>query len=82
MVEESGACGQWYGGDQERCDYTWEVQNNKGDVKVNNKPPMKEQLEKVASLTVLDENNRPHTFKNLYEDNENGKRRVLRDDFR
>lgn len=49
----------------------------KGDVKVDNKPPTKEELEKVADLTVLDANNKSHTFKSLYADNENGKRRVL-----
>ena len=49
----------------------------RGDVKVNNKPPTKEQLEKVADLPVLDVNRKSHTFKSLYADNENGPRRVL-----
>ena len=49
----------------------------KGDVKVNNKPPIKEQLEKVADLPVLDVNRKSHTFKSLYADDENGPRRVL-----
>lgn len=49
----------------------------KGDVKVNNNPPTKEQLEKIADLTVLDADDKPHTFKSLYADNENGKRKVL-----
>ena len=49
----------------------------KGDIKVNNNPPTKEQLEKVADLPVLDVNGKPYTFKSLYADNENGPRRVL-----
>ena len=49
----------------------------KGNVKVNNNPPTKEDLEKVADLPVLDKNGKRHTFKSLYADNENGPRRVL-----
>ncbi|KAM0805546.1 AhpC/TSA antioxidant enzyme-domain-containing protein [Usnea florida] len=49
----------------------------KGNVKVNNNPPTKEDLEKVADLPVLDKDGKKHTFKGLYADNENGPRRVL-----
>lgn len=49
----------------------------KGDIKVNNKAPTKEQLEKVADIPVLDVNKKSHTFKSLYADNEHGPRRVL-----
>lgn len=49
----------------------------KGDVKVNNNPPTKGDLEKVADLPVLDQNRKKYTFKSLYADNENGPRRVL-----
>ena len=49
----------------------------KGNVKVNNNPPTKEDLEKVADLPVLDKDGKKHTFKSLYADNENGPRRVL-----
>lgn len=48
-----------------------------GDIKVNNKAPTKEQLEKVADIPVLDANKKSYTFKSLYADNENGPRRVL-----
>ena len=49
----------------------------KGNIKVNNNPPTKEDLEKVADLPVLDKDGKKHTFKGLYADNENGPRRVL-----
>ena len=49
----------------------------KGDIKVNNNPPTKEDLEKVADLVVLDKDRKKYTFKSLYADNENGPRRVL-----
>ncbi|KAL6715429.1 hypothetical protein ACLMJK_006390 [Lecanora helva] len=49
----------------------------KGNLKVNNNPPDKEQLEKVADLPVLDANKKSRTFKSLYADDENGPRRVL-----
>ena len=49
----------------------------KGDIKVNNNPPTKGDLEKVAQLPVLDQNRKKYTFKSLYADNENGPRRVL-----
>lgn len=49
----------------------------KGDIKVNNRPPNKEQLERVADLPVLDVDRKSYTFKSLYADNENGPRRVL-----
>ena len=49
----------------------------KGNLKVNDKPPTKDLLEKVADLPVLDMNKKSHTFKSLYADNENGPRRVL-----
>ncbi|KAL9068860.1 MAG: hypothetical protein Q9161_005947 [Pseudevernia consocians] len=49
----------------------------KGDVKVNNNPPTKGDLEKVADLPVLDKDRKKYTFKSLYADNENGPRRVL-----
>lgn len=49
----------------------------KGDIKVNNNPPTKEDLEKVADLPVLDKDRKKYTFKSLYADNENGPRRVL-----
>lgn len=49
----------------------------RGDIKVNNNPPTKEQLEKIADLPVLDVNKKKCTFKSLYADNENGPRRVF-----
>ena len=49
----------------------------KGNIKVNNNPPTKEDLEKVADLPVLDKDGKKHIFKSLYADNENGPRRVL-----
>lgn len=49
----------------------------KGDIKVNNSPPTKGDLDKVANLTVLDKNGKKYTFKSLYADNEHGPRRVL-----
>lgn len=49
----------------------------KGDIKVNNNPPTKGDLEKVADLPVLDKDGKKYTFKSLYADNENGPRRVL-----
>ena len=48
-----------------------------GDIKVNNNPPTKPDLEKVADLPVLDVNKKSHTFKSLWADDENGPRRVL-----
>lgn len=49
----------------------------KGDIKVNNNPPTKSDLEKVALLPVLDVNKKSHTFKSLWADDANGPRRVL-----
>lgn len=49
----------------------------KGDIKVNNNPPTKGDLDKVADLPVLDKDRKKYTFKSLYADNENGPRRVL-----
>ena len=49
----------------------------KGDIKVNNNPPTKGDLEKVADLPVLDQNRKKYTFKSLYADNQNGPRQVL-----
>lgn len=49
----------------------------KGDIKVNNNPPTKGDLEKAADLPVLDQNRKKYTFKSLYADNENGPRQVL-----
>lgn len=49
----------------------------KGDIKVNNNPPSKGDLEKVAELPVLDVNKKSHTFKSLWADDEDGPRRVL-----
>lgn len=49
----------------------------KGDIKVNNNPPTKGDLEKVSGLPVLDKNGKKYTFKSLYADNQNGPRRVL-----
>lgn len=49
----------------------------KGNIKVNNNPPTKEDLEKIADLPVLDKDGKKCTFKSLYADNENGPRRVL-----
>lgn len=48
-----------------------------GDIKVNNNPPTKATLEKIAHLPVLDANKKSRTFKSLYADNEDGPRRVL-----
>ena len=48
-----------------------------GDIKVNNNPPTKATLEKIADLPVLDANKKSRTFKSLYADNEDGPRRVL-----
>ncbi len=48
-----------------------------GDIKVNNNPPSKADLEKVAKLPVLGVNKKSHTFKSLWADDENGPRRVL-----
>ncbi|KAK0515814.1 hypothetical protein JMJ35_001848 [Cladonia borealis] len=48
-----------------------------GDIEVNNDPPTKATLEKIANLPVLDANNKSHTFKSLYADNEDGPRRVF-----
>ena len=48
-----------------------------GDINVDNKPPSKADLEKVADLPVLDANKKSYTFKSLYADNEHGARRVL-----
>lgn len=49
----------------------------KGNIKVNNNPPTKGDLEQAADLSVLDRDGKKHTFKSLYADNENGPRRVL-----
>ena len=49
----------------------------KGDIKVNNNPPTKGDLDKLADLPVLDKDRKKYTFKSLYADNENGPRRVL-----
>lgn len=49
----------------------------KGDIRVNNKAPTKELLEKLADIPVLDVNKKSHTFKSLYSDNEHGPRRAL-----
>ena len=49
----------------------------KGNIKVNNNPPTKEDLEKIADLPVLDKDGKKHTFKGLYADNQHGPRRVL-----
>lgn len=49
----------------------------KGDIKVNNNPPTKADLERAADLVVLDKDKKKHTFKSLYADNEHGPRRVL-----
>ena len=51
--------------------------NFKGDIRVNNNPPTKEHLEKVADLSVLDKDRKKYSFKSLYADNDNGPRRVL-----
>ena len=48
-----------------------------GDINVNNRPPSKADLKKVADLPVLDANKKSYTFKSLYADNEHGARRVL-----
>ena len=48
-----------------------------GDIKVNNNPPTKATLEKVAELPVLDSDKKSRTFKSLYADNEDGPQRVL-----
>ena len=49
----------------------------KTDIKVDNEPPSKQDLEKIAELPVLDKGKNSRTFKSLYADNENGSRRVL-----
>ena len=49
----------------------------KADITVNNNPPTKRDLDKVADLPVLDQNKKRYTFKSLYADNEHGPRRVL-----
>lgn len=49
----------------------------KGDIKVNNNPPTKTDLEKVEQLPVLDIHKKSHTFKSLWADDEHGPRRVL-----
>jgi len=49
----------------------------KGNLRVNNTPPTKADLEKVAELKVLDAEKKSHTFKSLYADDENGPRRLL-----
>lgn len=47
------------------------------DIDVDNKPPTKRDLYKVAELPVLDENGKPHTFKSLYSSDANEAPRVL-----
>lgn len=37
-----------------------------GDIDVNDKPPTKRDLDKVADLPVLDVNGKPHAFKSLF----------------
>ncbi len=36
-----------------------------GEIDVNNKPPTKRDLDKVADLPVLDVDGKPHTFKSI-----------------
>ncbi|KAL8919287.1 MAG: hypothetical protein Q9208_006852 [Pyrenodesmia sp. 3 TL-2023] len=42
-----------------------------GDIDVDNKPPTKRDLDKVAQLPVVDENGKPHTFESLYSSDTN-----------
>lgn len=49
----------------------------KGNIKVNNNPPTKGDLEKAADLPVLDKDRKSYNFKSLYADNDKGPRRVL-----
>ena len=49
----------------------------KGDIKVDDRPPSKKDLDDVADLPVLDADGKSYTFKTLYADNEKGARRVL-----
>ncbi len=44
-----------------------------GDIEVNDKPPNSKMLASAASLPLLDEKGKKHTFKSLYE----GKGRVI-----
>lgn len=48
-----------------------------GDIDVDNKPPTKRDLDKVAQLPVVDENGKPHTFGSLYSSDTNEAPRVL-----
>ncbi|KAL8753505.1 MAG: hypothetical protein Q9184_005403 [Pyrenodesmia sp. 2 TL-2023] len=47
------------------------------EIDVDNKPPTKRDLDKVAQLSVLDENGKPHTFKSLYSSDTKEASRVL-----
>ncbi len=44
-----------------------------GDIEVNNIPPNARMLESAAALPLLDQNNKKHSFKSLYE----GKGRII-----
>lgn len=48
-----------------------------GDIAVNNNPPTRKDLDEVAELPVLDVNGKPHTFKSLYESDNNEISRTL-----
>ncbi|KAL8650117.1 MAG: hypothetical protein Q9210_004011 [Variospora velana] len=49
----------------------------KGDIHVNDNPPTKNDLDKVAELPVLDVNGKPHAFRSLYTSDSNEPSRVL-----
>ncbi|KAI4114305.1 MAG: hypothetical protein LQ345_004889 [Seirophora villosa] len=49
----------------------------KGDIKLNDNPPTKKDLDKVAELPVLDVNGKPHAFRSLYTSDSNEPLRVL-----
>ncbi|KAL9019998.1 MAG: hypothetical protein Q9185_002737 [Variospora sp. 1 TL-2023] len=49
----------------------------KGDIQVNDDPPTKNDLDKVAELPVLDVNGKPHAFRSLYTSDSNEPLRVL-----
>ena len=49
----------------------------KGDIKVNDDPPTKVDLEKAGSIEVFDKDKKKRTFGSLYADNGARKRRIL-----
>ncbi|KAL8811158.1 MAG: hypothetical protein Q9223_005058 [Gallowayella weberi] len=51
--------------------------DSNSDTEVNNNPPRRKDLEKVAELPVLDKDGKPHAFKSLYTPTNNERSRTL-----